>query len=277
MEARRMSGWNQAPFPRDQILLFRETLGDRIPENHTVRLFGEILDGLDWSSWEQHYVLVAGQPPVHPKIMAGAILYGLTHGLRSSRRLEWACANAVDFLWLVEGRTIDHSTFCDFRTKFKRELKDLFRQIGRVAMHLGLISLNQVTLYGTRVKSNSSPHATASGKTLQERLRVLDEQIEKMPAEADHVGSVTVPAGHRNGRHGQVSRRLDCYLKSRTPRRLPELSTDLMTARANKFAHATRAASFSSRGLYGPNILFQSRDRKGAVPSGEGVLPRAAC
>ena len=145
------------------------------------------VDGLDWSSWERHYVLVAGQPPIHPKIMAGAILYGLSHGLRSSRRLEWACGYAVDFMWLVEGRTIDHSTFCDFRTKFRRELKDLFRQIGRVAMHLGLIILNQVALDGTRVKANSSPHATASAKTLEERLRVLDEQIEKMLGEADEV------------------------------------------------------------------------------------------
>ncbi len=180
-----MSGWNQAPWPRDQILLFRETLGDRIPQNHSVRLFAEILDQLDWSSWERHYVLVAGQPPIHPKIMAGSILYGLTHGIRSSRRLEWACGNAVDFMWLVEGRTIDHSTFCDFRTRFHRALEDLFRQIGRVAMYMGLIRLNPVALDGTRVKANSSRHATASAKTLEERLKVLDEQIERMLAEAD--------------------------------------------------------------------------------------------
>jgi len=142
---------------------------------------------LDWSSWEQHYVLVAGQPPIHPKIMAGVILYGLSHGIRSSRRLEWACANAVDFMWLAEGRAIDHSTFCDFRSKFRKEFKDLFRQIGRLAMHLCLIRLNQVALDGTRVRANSSPHATASAKTLEERLKVLDEQIEKMLAEADQV------------------------------------------------------------------------------------------
>ena len=182
-----MSGWNQAPWPRDQILLFRETLGDRIRPNHSVRLFAEILDKIDWSPWERRYVLVAGQPPIHPRIMAGAIIYGLTHGIRSSRRLEWACGNAVNFMWLVEGRTIDHSTFCDFRTKFKRELKDLFRQIGRVAMHMGLIRLNQVALDGTRVKANSSRHATASARTLEQRLEVLDEQIEKMLAEADQV------------------------------------------------------------------------------------------
>jgi len=104
-----------------------------------------------------------------------------------SEELYRACGNAVDFMWLVEGRTIDHSTFGDFRTKFKRELKDLFRQIGRVAMHLGLISLNQVALDGTRVRANSSRHATASAKTLEERLKILDEHIEKMLAEADHV------------------------------------------------------------------------------------------
>jgi transposase len=145
----------------------------------------EILDELDWSGWERRYVLVAGQPPIHPKIVAGAILYGLTHGLRSSRRLEWACGHAVDFLWLVEGRTIDHSTFCGFRTRFKTELKDLFRQIGRVGMALGLLSLNQTALDGTRVKANSSRSATASAATLAERLAVLDEQIERMMAEAD--------------------------------------------------------------------------------------------
>ncbi|MCK4341784.1 MAG: hypothetical protein KAY37_08685 [Phycisphaerae bacterium] len=67
-----MSGWSQPPWPRDQILLFTQTLGDRIPPDHSVRLLWEILDELDWSAWEQHYVLAVGQPPIHPKVMAGA-------------------------------------------------------------------------------------------------------------------------------------------------------------------------------------------------------------
>jgi transposase len=180
-----MARWNQAPVPREQILLIATTLEDRIAQNHPVRLFAEILDGLDWSSWERHYCLVAGQPPIHPKVMAGAILYGLTQGIRSSRRLEWACANAVDFMWLAEGRVIDHSTFCGFRTRFRSELKDLFRQIGRVAIDMGLARLNQVMLDGTMVKANSSRHGTASAKTLTEKLAVLDEQVAKMLAEAE--------------------------------------------------------------------------------------------
>ena len=34
---------------------------------------------------------MAGQPPIHPRIVAGAILYGLTLSIRSSRKLEDAC------------------------------------------------------------------------------------------------------------------------------------------------------------------------------------------
>ena len=261
-----MSGWNQAPLPRDQILLFPETLGDRIPENHTVRLFAEILEGLDWSSWEQHYVLVAGQPPIHPKVIAGAIIYGLTHGLRSSRRLEWACANAVDFMWVVEGRTIDHSTFCNFRTEFKRELKDLFRQIGRVAMHLGLISLNQVALDGTRVRANSSPHATASAKTLAERLKVLDEQIDKMLAECDQVdqretdlfgdnvspNTLPMELADLKRRRGQLSKALEAANKA-DAKRAKRKSTSRRSARV-PVADPDSAIMPNKEGGYAPNF-----------------------
>jgi transposase len=176
--------WSEAPLPRDQIVLIATTLGDRIPEDHPVRLFYEILASVDWSAWERHYCGVAGQPAIPPMLVAGAILYGMSQGIRSSRRLEWACRNAVDFMWLVEGRHIDHSTFCSFRTRFGRELKDLFRQIGRLAMSMGLARLNQVGLDGTRVRANSSRHATASAQTLEERLQALDAQIEEMFAAA---------------------------------------------------------------------------------------------
>jgi transposase len=178
-----MAYWAEAPLPRDQLLLIPRTLGDCVPQDHPVRLFEEILSGLDWSAWERWYCQVAGQPAIPPRVVAGAILYGLSQGMRSSRRLEWACKNAVDFMWLVEGRPIDHSTFCGFRTRFEKELKDLFKQIGRLAMGMGLIRLNQVALDGTRVRANSSRHATASARPLEERVAALDQQIAEMFAQ----------------------------------------------------------------------------------------------
>lgn len=180
-----MMRWAQTPVPREQLVLFSTTLDERIPADHTVRLLVEILDTQNWTDWERHYVLVEGQPPIHPKTIAGALLYGLTLGIRSSRRLEYMCGHSIDFMWLAEGRVIDHSTFCGFRTRFQRELKQLFRQINLIAMRMGLIRLNQVAYDGTRVKANSSRQHTVSAKTLDERLAALDVQVEEMFAQID--------------------------------------------------------------------------------------------
>ncbi len=220
-----MGYWAEAPLPRDQMLLIPKTLGECVPPDHPVRLFDEILSSLDWSAWERGYCQVAGQPAIPPRIVAGAILYGLSQGLRSSRRLEWACKNAVDFMWLVEGRQIDHSTFCGFRTRFEKELKDLFKQIGRLAMGMGLIRLNQVALDGTRVRANSSRHATASGQTLKERLAALDKQIADMFAQA----------GRTDGQEE------DLFGDSCSPSHLPRELADLKR-RQQALANALEAA-----------------------------------
>ena len=179
-----MSYWNTPPMDRAQGLLFYPTLDAVIPEDHPVRLFDEILSGLDWSAWEARYHGRRGRPPIPPKVMASVLLYGLSAGLRSSRRLEEACGVRLDFLWLTSGRRIDHSTLCEFRTAFCEELKETFRQTGRVAMTLGLLRLNRIGLDGTRVRANSSRHTTATAKTLAERVAVLDAEIEAAFAEA---------------------------------------------------------------------------------------------
>jgi transposase len=181
-----MDYWAQAPRGRDQMVLFSPTLDDMIDEAHPVRLLDEILRKCDWSEWEAEYHGRLGQPPIHPRVIASVMLYGLTRGLRSSRQLEYVCSSNIDFMWLVEGRSIDHSTFCDFRTRFRKPLKSLFRQMCKIAMTMGLIRLGEVTLDGTRVKANNGRYETLTAKKLEERLKTLDEQLEKMLREAEH-------------------------------------------------------------------------------------------
>jgi transposase len=161
-----------------QITLFAPTLDDSLGGDHPVRLFDEVLRAMDFSRWENMYVQVAGQPPIHPRIMAAGILYGLSLGIRSSRKLEDACYNRLDFIWLMEGRKPDHATFCKFRLSFGPQLKELFRQVGRVGIEMGLVTLNQVTLDGTSIRANNSRHKTHHRPSLEKKLTALDEQIE---------------------------------------------------------------------------------------------------
>lgn len=182
-----MGYWAQAAIDRDQIALIPTTLSDRIPEDHSVRLFWELLSTYDWRLWEARYCGCHGQPAIHPRIVAGVLLYGLTQGIRSSRRLEWACGHAVDFMWLAEGRVIDHSTLCAFRKTFRQELKDLFRHLGRLARVMGVVRLNCVAIDGTRVAANSSRHGTRTTENIEAELAKLDERFDAMLAEAEAV------------------------------------------------------------------------------------------
>ena len=149
-----------------------------------MRHLDEILQAQDWSGWEQQYNGGHGQPPIPPWGMAGVILYGLMRGIRSSRQLEYACLHKLDFMWLAEGRSIDHDTICKFRTKFQKPLKELFRQIGRVAMAMGLIQLVEVAFDGTRVKANAGRFRTWTAAKAEQALEELAAQVERMLSEA---------------------------------------------------------------------------------------------
>jgi transposase len=180
-----MDYWAEAPISREQMVLFAPTLDSMISEDDPVRLVDEVLAGIDWSSWEGEYDRKRGQPPIHPRYVAAGILYGMYRGIRSSRKLEEACCYRIDFLWLVEGRQIDHTTFAKFRTRFANPLKELFKQIGRVAMSLGLVRLLEVGFDGTRVKASNSRYATRTAKTLEEKLAALDELFDQMMSEIE--------------------------------------------------------------------------------------------
>ena len=78
--------WAKAPMNRQQTVLFGPTLDSTISEHDPIRLFDEVLVGMDWSRWEVHYDGTRGQLPIHPRFMCAAHLYGLCRGIRSCRR-----------------------------------------------------------------------------------------------------------------------------------------------------------------------------------------------
>ena len=180
--------WATAPLDRNQVALFSPTLDATIDGDHPVRLFDEVLGGIDFLEWEARYLRGVGQPPIHPRTMAGCILYGMTLGIRSSRKLEESALNRLDFIWLLQGRTPDHATICKFRTQFGDPLKALFRKVGRVAIAMGRVSLNQVTLDGTALRASNSRFNTARRASLEQKLAAMDLQVDaamKQAAEQD--------------------------------------------------------------------------------------------
>lgn len=172
--------WAKSPEPRDQGVLYPVRLDDAISEGHSVRLLNEILSQLDWSDFESRYERQRGQPPIHPRILASVILYGLMKRVISSRALEEALQVRLDFRWLAEGMSIDHSTLNAFRSRNSEPLKNLFVQVGMVARQIGCLPLETLAFDGTRIRANNRRTRARSPERLLEMQRELAKKFQEL-------------------------------------------------------------------------------------------------
>jgi hypothetical protein len=105
--------------------------------------------------------------------------------IRSSRMLEYMCGHNLDFLWLTEGHRPDHTTLSGFRKQSGKALQGLFRQVGRLAMAMGLVRLVEVAFDGTRLKANASRYHTWTAAKVEAALQELEAAFERMLNEAE--------------------------------------------------------------------------------------------
>lgn len=173
----KVSYWQDAPMPRCQLVLFAETLEDRIPTDHPVRAVDEMLDRLDWSQWEAEYHGSFGKPPIHPSILCKVLLFAILRGVRSSRKIEYEIKHSIDFIWLVSGRTIDHSTVSNFRRDHPTQVKKMYRDMVRLAIDLKVAKLSELCIDGSRVLANANRYKTLTAEKAQRLLDELEQQI----------------------------------------------------------------------------------------------------
>jgi transposase len=167
------------------MVLYASRLDEVLPPEHCVRLFDEILCRLNWLGWEAGYHPRLGQPPIHPRVLASVLLYGLLTRIRSSRGLEEALVVRMDFRWLVEGRTIDHTTLSEFRRQHAAELKGLFVQVCQLARELGLLTLERLGFDSTRVRSCNRRSGTRTPEELRKERDELAAKFEAYQQQAE--------------------------------------------------------------------------------------------
>lgn len=217
-----MMRWSAAPETREQLVLFAGSLDNAIAQDHTVRLLDELLGQVSWTDWERHYHGTLGQPPIHPRVLASVILYGMLTQVRSSRKMEEALRVRLDFRWLASGRTIDHTTLSEFRRKHPEELKGLFIKVCQVARELGLLNLQRLGYDATRIRSNNRRSGTRTPEELKKerdelaaKFNELNRQSESEDSQDEELfgsgSSHALPAELQNQR--QRLAQLDAALK----------------------------------------------------------------
>lgn len=167
--------------PRAQLVLIPRCLDELVTEGAPVRALAALLDEIDWTPWEQAYAGF-GQPPIHPRYLAGAILFGLLRKVRSTRELEEAACKHLDFIWLLEGFQPDHSTFAKFRTKHGEAIKDLHKQIAETLVMKREKALLELIIDGTKVRADSERQGARTAKTIE----AIIGELERRMAQVEH-------------------------------------------------------------------------------------------
>lgn len=165
--------------PRHQLVLYAQSLDEIVSGDAPVRALAALLEEIDWSAWEARYEGI-GQPPIHPRYMAGAILLGLMYRVRSTRELETAARLRLDFIWLLEGFAPDHSTFAKFRVLHAEAVQDLHRQIAAMLVERRQSALLALIIDGTRLRASSDRQGARKVETIEAAIRELEARLEEM-------------------------------------------------------------------------------------------------
>ncbi len=151
------------PWLVDQPQLLPRSVGEFVPEGHVAHFVRNVVrDELDLSAILAAYAEERGYPPYHPVMMTALLLYGYSRGVYSSRRLERACEERLDFLAVTAMNRPDHRTICEFRRRHLAALSDLFVQVLKLCQAAGLVRLGHVALDGTKIAANASKHKAMS-------------------------------------------------------------------------------------------------------------------
>ena len=166
-------------YNQNQLVLFPCSFEDLIPENHPVRIVNDILEKVNIDPLLKAYSK-EGNPSYHPVMMLKVMVFAYMNNIYSSRKIEKALRENINFMWLSNMSIVDHNTVNRFRThKLEAAFKNIFSQVVLLLAEEGLVSLKQVFVDGTKIEAQAGRYtfvwANAIKTNKEKMLRQLEE------------------------------------------------------------------------------------------------------
>lgn len=167
-------------YDQQQNWLFPPSIEDFIAKDHPVRIVNNVIEQINIDSLIQAY-RVTGKPGYHPKMMLKVMVYAYMDNIYSSRKIEKAMRENINFMWLANRQVADHNTIARFRSeKLRSAFKDVFKQVVLLLAQEGLVSLKQVYTDGTKIESVAGRYTFVWGNAIKTNKKKMAEQLEQM-------------------------------------------------------------------------------------------------
>lgn len=167
-------------YNQQQNWLLPPSIEELIPQDHPVRVVNGVIEQLDLQTLLRTYSK-EGNPSYHPKMMLKVMVYAYMDNIYSSRKIEKAMRENINFMWLSNKEVADHNTIARFRSnKLKLVFKDVFKQVVLLLAQEGLVTLKQVYTDGTKIESVAGRYTFVWGNAIKTNKEKMSKQLEEL-------------------------------------------------------------------------------------------------
>jgi len=165
--------YNFHPIIRDHYLCPPD-MREWLPKDHFAYFLIDAMQQLDLSKFLAKYRADGvGATAFHPQILVGAILYGYSQGVRSSRQIERHCQEDVAYRLVAANQQPDHCTLSRCIKNHSAELSELFLQVLKLCHEMGLVKVGVIALDGTKLKASAALDGNRKRCKLEEEIAAM--------------------------------------------------------------------------------------------------------
>lgn len=176
-------------YDQNQLLMLPPSLEDLIPKHHPVRVVNDVINQINLSPLLDAYQH-RGSSSYHPQMLLKVVVYGYVSNVYSSRKLENACKENINFMWLSAMNYPDHNTINRFRgVRLKDALRSVFEEVVTLLAQEGLLSIEEVYTDGTKIEANANKYTFVWKKSIQTSKERMKKQLGEIWHYAQQVAS----------------------------------------------------------------------------------------
>jgi len=157
-----------------------------LPSDHRARIVWRFVESLDLSRF---YAVIksregdAGRPAADPAVLLALWLYATIEGVGSARELDRLAERDLAYRWLAGGIALNYHGLADFRVDHMEALDRLLSESVTALIAEGLVSLDEITIDGTKVRAHASRDSFKTGGHLARIEAAVDERLAALKAE----------------------------------------------------------------------------------------------
>ncbi|REC79485.1 IS1182 family transposase [Chryseobacterium elymi] len=168
------------PYYQDQIMAIPPTLDELVSKGHPVRIVNDVINRINIQGLLDAYK-IKGCSSYHPQMLLKVLVFGYVSNVYSSRKLETACRENINFMWLSGMSYPDHNTINRFRgVRLKEALRSVFEEVVKLLAEEGLLSIEDVYTDGTKIEANANRYTFVWKKAIhtnKEKMRAALKDI----------------------------------------------------------------------------------------------------